>query len=186
MAVLTTSDLKTYYGFAFPAAQDAMYERMIAAAERACLEYLGMDSFETQAIVQYFDCVKGQGRYVLSAPVSSVTGVWLDIGRSFDAALAPADYMVDMKTGVLTLYDPAKADGVLALKVSYSVGWAAVPDDVRYCVAMTVQYMAKVSQTSQSGVVSRSTDGGTESMDQNVVPLPVQKHLAKYRMQVAR
>lgn len=181
MAVLTVDDLRIKYGFSFPASKDAQFTEYINSSEAACLKYLDRSSFETAEITQYFDG-NVTNRYVLDySPVKSITSITLRDGTE----LSEDDYRVD-SNGILTFYRIHPTEGLDAMKVEYECGWDNVPSDIKYCIAMTVQYLAKMMATNQAGVSTRNTEGGTESLEQNIPPLAVQKLLSNYRFMRAK
>lgn len=188
MPTLTPEDLRSTYGFVFASGRDAQYQQLIAVAESMCLRCLDRKAFESAEFVQHFD---GGSRdlFVLdAAPVLAVTSVCIDASRVFSNPLEPSAYSVDRGTGILALLVPGllPKEGRKVMRVEYTAGWAAVPDDIKYCIAATVQYLAKLMQSNQVGITARNADGGTESLEQNLPPLAVQRHLSMYRFGRAR
>lgn len=180
-ALLTVADLRNYYGFKIQTASEAMFSRMIEAAQDACARYLGMESLkQKRSVSEFFQDSNGVKFFVLSAnPLDTVTSV-LDGAR----VLAPSDYRVDRNSGIVLVKSGASASEV---EVQYVIGWGEdVPKDILYCVAMTVQKMAKDSQSARMGEISRSIEGGSENWEQTVVPQAVQNYLDKYRFNLAR
>jgi hypothetical protein len=177
--ILTVNQLRTTYGLAsINETTAAKFEALIEAATTAVFEFIGRDR-EVGSFVQYFD--GGVQQFVLNhTPVASVVGVYVDPDRLYATALGSAEYRLDTSSGVLTVYTNVP-DAVDVVRVSYTAGWATVPDDILYCIAMTVQHMAIMSQSNRAGVESRSVDGGTETLDQNIPPLAIQRHLAMYK-----
>ena len=182
MAVLTCEDLRTIYGLNLPGSKDAQWAELIRVAEAACLGWLGYDQFGTAGATEYFDDVAGSTIQLKLLPVKSAT-VWLN-GRngSWQEPLSQDAYRLESKTGTIRLYMSNRA-GVDAIKVEYTYGWepGEVPADVKACIAQTVQYLTRLTQTGQIGVTQRNTDGGTESIEQNIPPLAVRSVLLRYR-----
>lgn len=177
--VLTVENLRGFYGFKIPTTSEAMYTRMILAAQKACASYLGVTSLKSVLTCEeIFNTADGQRLLCLSAaPVKGVTSV---VGSS------GIGYAFRCDTGSATVYPGTSFSGE-EVCVTYTVGWGdAVPEDVLYCVAMTVQKMAKDAQSARVGEVSRTTEGGSESWEQTVVPNSVQQYLSRYRMNLAR
>lgn len=186
--IITPADLRDKYAFGFTQSQtdDAFYANFIDGATSACYHFLDVDDLASTARVEFFD--GGSKKLVLShTPVISVIGVYADPERGYTTALASSKYRIDFTSGVLVLYDDAlDADLQDAIKVSYTSGYATIPEDIKYAVALTVQLWARTLQSSQAGVISRTVDGGTESLDQSIPPLAVQKYLASYRRNLVR
>jgi hypothetical protein len=176
--VMTPGDLRETYSFTFPASRDTYYASLIESATAACQRHLERD-LRVSPFTDYHD--GGSSAIVLDhTPVTAISMVTVA-----GILIHPEVYRVDKDAGVLILYQdvPQGRDVVV---VEYTAGWEVIPGDVLWCVALTVQYMAKLMQSSQAGVVSRVTDGGTENLEQNLPPLAVQKHLSAYRRNRAR
>lgn len=186
--IITPAELRDKYAFGFTQSQedDAFYANLIEGATSACYRFMGVDDLAPTGRIEFFN--GGSKRLVLSnTPVISVTGVYVDPERGYATALTASQYRIDLESGVLILYDDVLDSELLdAIKVTYTSGFAAVPEDIRYAVALTVQLWARTLQSSQAGVLSRTVDGGTESLDQSIPPLAVQKYLMTYRRNLVR
>ena len=171
-ALLTVDDLRTKYGFRFNKDQDAYFAQMILSAQKACAYYMDLDSLSAvTTCTEEFDLIKGQKLLVLSGtPFKALEKVYLD-GVEVAAA---------MSSRSTTVYLPENSAS--KAKVVYSIGWGTeVPEDILYCVAMTVQYMSRMANASLMGKTSQSTDGGSETYEQSVCPLAVRQYLDRYR-----
>lgn len=181
MAILTIEELKTKYGFSFSSNKDEQMRSALAAAESVCLKYLGFENEITTSFVQYFD--GGYSRFVLKfAPVVRVLNIYIDTERRFLEPISDDFYRLDEKTGVVTLYCRPAPSGRDVMKVEYEAGYSTVPEDIKMCIALTCQQISRLVQSSLVGITSRTTDGGTESIDQNFPTLAVQKTLERYRL----
>lgn len=172
--ILTTAELQSNYGFKFPATGNGYYERMILAAQKACAKYLDMESLKQEcSCSEVFEVERGQRSVVLSAnPLASVVSV-------LDGSEARADYMVDLRSSVVFAKSGFNSGEVT---VNYTIGWGnAVPEDVKYAVAMTVQHMARMANSALMGKNSMSTDGGSETYEQAIVPTAVRQYLDTIR-----
>ncbi len=169
--LLTCDDLRTKYGFHFNKEQDAYFESMILAAQRACAAYMDLDSLSAIVLcTEDFELSEGQRVLVLTgSPFRSVESVTLDGEES--------NFSVSSRGGTVYLPEHSATKAV----VKYYVGWAQAPQDVLYCVAMTVQHMSRMANASLVGKTSQSTDGGSESYEQSVCPLAVRTYLDRYR-----
>ncbi len=176
--LLTPEDLRTEYGFSINPTQETQYESLIKTATEACFRYIGRD-LSVETFDQYAD---GNSQVIVldNSPVVSITGVSLDPGRTYATKLLESSYRLDPASGVLRIYDPIP-QGEDAVKISYTAGYSEVPADILYCIAMTVQYMRMVLQADLAGVSSRTTDGGTQAIEQSIPPLAVKNHLAIYQ-----
>ncbi len=182
MAVLTCNDLRTVYGLNLPSSKDAQWTELIKVAESACLGWLGYDKFGTASATEYFDDVAGSTIQLKLFPVKSAAVYLNGKNGEWGSPLQSGSYRLDGKAGTIRLYASNSA-GVDAIKVEYTYGWELdeIPADVKACIAQTVQYLTRLTQTGQIGVTQRTTDGGTESIEQNIPPLAVRSVLLRYR-----
>lgn len=172
--VLTVEDLRTKYGFHFSESQEAFFENMILAAQKACARYMDMETLkQTLVCEEVFDTTPGQRYIVLSgSPLKSVEHV-------YDGDVDVSSFRVSIKSNVIRMNRGLSGQEVV---VSYTVGWESVPEDVLYCVAMTVQVMSRMANSGFMGKNSQSTEGGSETIEQAVVPLAVRQYLDRYRL----
>ena len=164
--LLTLDDLRTLYGFSFPKSQDEAYAALLATAEERVLSYAEIEQGEVE---EYFPAGK---IFVLThLPVLSVESVKVS-GQDIE-------YRFEKRPNAVILSSEPESEVV----VSYSCGWAEgnVPETIKTAIAFTVQHLMKLSSGKLLGINSRSTEGGTETIEQSVPPLAVQKMLEPYR-----
>lgn len=171
-ALISNDDLRAKYGFRFPKDQDSYFSQMVIAAQKACADYMDMDSLQTIcSCTETFELTSGQTTVVLSGtPFRAITAVKID-------GVETSSWMLDSRCRALRIIP--KADVV---EVEYTIGWGEnVPEDVLYCVAMTVQHMSRMANSSLMGKNSMTTDGGSETYEQSVVPTAVRQYLDRLR-----
>lgn len=172
-ALLSVDDLRAKYGFRFNKDQDAYFTQMILSAQRACADYMDMDSLSSVvSCTENYELAKGQRILVLSGtPFKSVEKVYLD-------DVETSSWSIGSRSAVVYLSEHSANTA----KVVYTIGWgSSIPEDVLYCVAMTVQHMARMANASLMGKNSLTTDGGSETYEQSVCPLAVRQYLDRYR-----
>ncbi len=170
-ALLSVDDLRNKYGFHFNKEQEAYFSSMILTAQRACADYMDVDSLALTSCSEELDLAENQTSVVLSGtPFVEITAVFLD-------GEAVTGYSVDSRSHVVYLPESTAKK----CKVEYKIGYSKVPEDVLYCIAMTVQSMARMANASLMGKNSQSTDGGSETYEQSVVPLAVRTYLDRIR-----
>ena len=170
MSTMTLAELKVRGQLSFPQTLDAYYQSLLDAAEDACLAECGIDN---GTATEYFD--GGHRAYLLSyGPVSSITSVEID-----GTLLGQANYRLEGRGSKLVILTET-AMGVGNLKVVYSCGFTET-ELFKHAVAMTVQQMAKLQSSKQVAVINRTTEGGTEQLDQNLIPLAAKTALNKYK-----
>ena len=164
--ILTLDDLRTVYGFSFPASQDEVYTALLATAEEGVLAYAEIEQGE---VSEYF--TEESSGYVLThTPVREVKSVLVDdveVGYRFEPR---ANFVVPDSTGSTVV-------------VNYTCGWAEgeEPESIKMAIAFTVQHLSKLSAGKLLGINSRTTEGGTETIEQSTPPLAVQKMLERFR-----
>lgn len=163
--ILTADDLRNTYSFTFSDASVAMYESLLATAEAECLSYADI---EEGSVSEYFD--RGGKRLTLThTPIKSITAVTVN-GEA-------VTYRYEERRKQIVLDESTDYE----VKVDYECGWETAPDIIKAAIALTVQHLAKLQNSKQMGILSRSTEGGSEQIEQNIPPLAVKGLLDKYR-----
>lgn len=169
--ILTLEDLRMKYGFDIPAAKEALWQSFLDTAEEACFAYANIEQGE---VVEFFD--NPSSRVVLThCPVLEVKSVkcqGTDITFRFE----------DRSKSVVMANKPTGE-----VEVTYTCGWYTDKVPAMFCaaIAFTVQHLSKLSQAKLLGITSRTTEGGTETIEQSTPPLAVQKMLEPYRVMKA-
>ena len=165
--LLTLDDLRKIYGFSFPESQNDAYQAILATAEEEVLAYAEIEQGD---IEEHFPA--GDSGYVLThTPVLEVRSVKVD-GTE-------VSFRYEKRAGYVV---PSSSSGSEVV-VSYSCGWkeGEVPETIRTAIAFTMQHLMKLSSGKLLGINSRSTEGGTETIEQSTPPLAVQKMLERFR-----
>ena len=165
--LLTLDDLRTVYGFSFPKSQDETYQALLSTAEEEVLRYAEIEQGDVE---EYFP--GGDSGYVLThTPVLEV--------KSVKVNGAEAAYRYEKRANYIKVSSSSGSEVVVA----YSCGWAEgkVPETIKTAIAFTAQHLMKLSSGKLLGISSRSTEGGTETIEQSTPPLAVQKMLEPYR-----
>ena len=166
--LLTLDDLRQSFGFDIPASQETRYEMYLETAEEACLSYASID---IGSVTEYF---RGSDILVLShSPVLEVQSVTSSDGSQLDFRYE--------KRAESVVLSAVPAGEVI---VKYTCGWVdeKVPATLKTAIAFTVQQLAKLNAARLLGVTSRTTEGGTEVVEQSIPPLAVQKMLDPFRV----
>lgn len=170
MSTMTLEQLKVRGQLSFPTTLDPFYQSLLDAAEDMCLQECGIES---GSATEYFN--GGVRSFALThGPVSGITSVEVN-GTTLESTAWRFDQRAAML--VITAGTPVGVDNV---KVVYACAFAE-SELFMQAVAMTVQQMAKLQSSKQVGVVSRSTEGGTEQMDQKMLPDAVKTALNKFK-----
>ena len=170
MSTMTLAELKLRGQLSFPETLNTYYQSLLDAAEEMCLQECGIAS---GTVTEYFN--GGVRAFALNyGPVSSVTSVEID-----GTTLQSSDYRLDSRAAKLTI-SAGTSVGVDNVKVVYTCAFTET-ELFKQAIAMTVQQMAKLQSSKQVGVVSRTTDGGTEQLDQKMLPEAVKTALNKFK-----
>ena len=170
MSVMTLAQLKVRGQISFPETLNAYYQALLDAAEDMCLQECGI---ETGNVTEYFN--GGVRSFALThGPVSGITSVEVD-----GTTLQSTAWRLDTRASMLVVNNGTPA-GVDNVKVVYACAFTE-NELFMQAVAMTVQQMAKLESSKLVGVISRSTEGGTEQMDQKMLPDAVKTALNKFK-----
>ena len=163
--VLTLNDLRADYGFSFPAQQETAMQVLLDTAEEACLSFA---SIELGDVEEHFP--KGGSIFVLThSPVLEVESVTCNG--------SPFVFRYEKRSETVVLSSSVSGEVI----VNYKCGWKEIPVVLKTAIAFTVQHLQKLNSAKLLGITSRSTDGGTETIEQSVPPLAVQKLLEQFR-----
>lgn len=173
-AIITVADLRKFYGLSFSEAKDPYFENLILVAQKACASYMGMDTLrQLYSCSEYIETVVGQKEVILTGqPLVSIQHV-------YDGDREVTEFLIDLTKNVLRFTHGVSSSQV---RVEYTIGWEdEVPADVKFCVAQTVGYMARMANSTLYGKNSMNTEGGSETYEQSVVPLALRTYLDRYR-----
>lgn len=181
--LFSLDDFKTRFRVTTTATDDqlhALRQSVSAAIERVCNRVIEDDGNE---ITEYHD---GNGLpYILlkRPPIHSVTGVWIDPGRTFDSStqLASTDYFIvdegnAMGIGTLELSpswwaplaarqmdEPSFGYGRQSVKVVYRGGFREIPSDLREAAMLWAFH----AQAHKPGVTSETIGSYSASYEQS-------------------
>lgn len=168
MEILTLDDLRLRYGLSFPDSLSIQYQTMLDTAVEACLSYAGIE----EGLVEEHFLDAGRTLHLTHAPIKDVVSV-----KASDEELP---FRFDKRSSSVII-SPYLARRTGEIVVAYNVGWAVVPASFKSAVALTVQHLSKLQNSKQMGVLSRTTEGGTEQIEQNIPPLAVKGLLDSFR-----
>lgn len=164
--ILTLDDLRTRYGFSFPATQDEYYTALLATAEEEVLAWAEIEQGDVEEIFTE----EATGYVLTHTPVLEVRSVKVDgeeCGFRFERR---ANYLIPNIWGS-------------EVSVSYTCGWkeGEIPESIRTAIAFTAQHLFRLSGAKLLGITQRNTEGGTETIEQSTPPLAVQRMLERFR-----
>lgn len=166
--LVTFEDLKTLYGMPSLKESDRpQYENLLLTAEEEVLEYAGLE--KDGDAQEFFEGDGKKGFLLLLKPIKEVVSV--TVGGE------PVPYRYNERTHMVTLSSPAYAEVV----VDECLGFEETPRIIYKAIAETVQYWVKYINSNMVGVTSRSTDLGTETLEQWELPQAVKSALGRFR-----
>lgn len=166
--LVTFEELRTLHGMPYLKESDRpQYENLLLTAEEEVLEYAGLSLNEDAE--EYFEGNGARTFLLVRKPIMDVTNV--TVGGE------PVDFRFNERTRMLTLSSPAYAE----VKVEEWLGFTKMPRILKKAIAETVQYWAKYINSNMVGVTSRSTDLGTETLEQWELPTAVKSALERFK-----
>lgn len=168
--LVTVDDLKSTYGFSVTDKIRGEYEAMLETAEEECLSYAGLEVGELN---EYFEGDGGRILCLTHKPIISIDSVTVDG--------IPSSYRFESRASKLVLSSAAREGSEII--VTMQLGWkdGKAPSTIRTAIALTVQHLSKLQGAKLMGVLSRSTDGGTEQIEQSIPPLAVKGLLDRFK-----
>ncbi len=168
--LVTVEDLKSTYGFSVSEKSKSEYEAYLLTAEEECLAYAGLEIGEFD---EYLEGNGGRFYCLTHKPVLSIDSVTVD-GTS-------VSYRYEKRASRLILGEQAKEGAEII--VSVTLGWedGKAPSSLKSAIALTVQHLSKLQSAKLMGITSRTTDGGTETIEQSIPPLAVKGLLDRFK-----
>ena len=182
-SLTTRAALKLYLGIdAADSDHDDLLDSLIAyASER--IESHCRRAFASAEVTEYLDG-PGTSRLVLARrPVTALAGVYEDADRDFgeDTVIPDDELALYPETGVVERVNGIFPRGTRNVKVEYTGGYAAIPDDVAIaCVKLAAAWYAH-ARTGADGVASETLGGYSAEYSARALPADVEGALAPYR-----
>lgn len=166
--MVTVEELRSIYSFDIPTSQEAKYSELIRIADDACRTYA---EIEDGSVTEWFD--GGSDILPLThTPIREVDAV------TISGSETSFIYKARSKSIQLSFEPPVLRNSV---EVTYTCGWSEEPRLFKAAVALTVQHLSKLTASRLAGVISRSTEGGTEQYDQEIIPTAAKAQLNYFR-----
>ena len=168
--LVSVEDMRLLHGASISDDQKARWEMLLSVAEEEVLSYA---SLESGAVEEHFP--GGADSYVLThCPVLEVVKASCD-GQ--DVAIGRIDARSD--TVHLAAVTPEGSD----VCIFYTCGWAEgrTPAIILKAIAFTASHLNRLEAGRLLGTTQRTTDGGSEQIEQSTPPLAVQKMLERFR-----
>ena len=158
---------------------DAKVQGYITEVSKAIETYCDR-SFESLSRTETYNYYGENSILLGQYPVTSITGVFFDTQRVFDAEseIDSGDYYLMPEEGLIGFIQRPRDYGRQILRVTYDSGYAAVPSDVQLACKLWVEHLYRVVPVSL-GISSKSKQEETVSyLDK--VPDVVTKYLTDY------
>ena len=118
-------------------------------------------------------------------PIIMVSGLWDDTDRDFEDEdeISSDDYLIYEEEGYIKLYNDESTfiDGSQNIKIIYSGGYNPVPDDLKGACAEAVMQSYRRIKEKHFGYSSRSSQGGSLSLDLSSWPNETKLTLNHYK-----
>lgn len=161
--MVTVDDLRSIYSFDIPKMHEAKYYQLIAIAEDACRAYAEIENGE---VIEWFN--GGDVLPLTHTPIKSISSVTIN-GNETAFTYRPRSKSIHLREEV-----PFKKD---CIEVRYVCGWKEEPMLFNSAVALTVLHLSKLTASRLVGVISRSTEGGSEQYEQEIIPTAAKAQL---------
>lgn len=175
--------MKTYLAIS-GAEHDSLLNSLIPAVSEAIENYCRR-RFAQESLVEYYD--GGSFSIILARfPVLSIDSVYTDpSGQLNPGTLISSDsYVLYPDPGLLILHSGKFPSGKRAVKVSYTAGYATIPDDLKQSATMLVSAWFIRARQGADGISSESIADYSVSFGPKRLPPAVRSVLDFYRLQV--
>jgi uncharacterized phiE125 gp8 family phage protein len=130
----TLPKLKTFLGIDTNDDDDKLYQHLKSAD--AFFKSETQRTFEQTTYTEYYDGDGSDELFIDHYPIISVTSIYDDLDRDYEAedVFEDDDYMIYEDQGMIKLDDTYFQDGSKNVKITYSAGYAAIPNDIQMAV----------------------------------------------------
>lgn len=191
MALITTAEAKTLIPTLNGTDDDAWIATLITAVGQAFGRWCGYPGntpvMESTSYTRDYDGNGGRDLALDVWPVTAITSVYDDTTLDFTSStylLSASDYaIVNSRTLRLksTATHSAWSEGTGNVRVAFTAGYSAIPDDVKRLAQMAVRHAYDLRQTQGKTSVSQG-QGNTSFADPSWLPAEVKQGLAGYRL----
>ena len=155
---------------------DVMLQRLLSAASKAIANYINRDIVS----LSYTDILDGSGGCVVSlsnTPISAVASVTINGNSIPVGSVTTTGYYFTSSQIILNGYNFCR--GKSNVVISYTAGYATVPNDIEQACIGTVQFW--LGDRMRNGEVSRSMGGQTITFSQKDMPEWIKTILMQYK-----
>lgn len=196
MALITTSEAKSMIPMLSGSGDDSLISTLITVTDRMIAQHLGYppatagsaSTAESTSYTLYLDGPGGRELTIPIWPVTSITSIYDSVDRRYAAAdlVASTDYtLVEGQNGLVELDWDAQhgtfSEARRSIKVTFTAGWATVPEDIKHAAKLTVRHLWGHRQT--AGKTTEGINGlNTSYVDPTSLPKEAKDILAPYRL----
>jgi hypothetical protein len=162
MALTTVPNCKAFRGIPGDNQEhDAELDRLIPSVqeflERECERV-----FEQATVTEYYNGLDWQDRLMVARPpIVSITNIWDDLMRTYATPLLNTRYVIEQaEAGVIRLDGFTFQKGIRNIKITYSGGFSAIPEDLEQAAIELVWAAREKGVNNLVGVRSRSIADG--------------------------
>ena len=177
-------DLREYLGItAGDTAQDSRLQMFINAFSGWVNAYTRR-KIKARDLTEYYDGTALDTLFVDNYPINSLTNLYVDTGRDYDAAseITSGDYMIYSAVGKIVLDDDIFDAGAQSVKIVYNGGYATIPWELQQ---VTREFLLAIWDRDRKGLVnvsSISTEGQSVSYEnEGWMPKSILDVLTQYR-----
>lgn len=167
--------------------EDDTIDFLVDAANELVHTYTGR-KFVSTTYTEHYDGTGASKLILKEYPVVSITSVHSDSNRDFgaDSLLSADDYIIDKKSGILTLWNGEShfSSGVRNVKVVYVAGYAAgdMPYDLKHAAKLIVATIYRRQfQDQRFGLLSETVGERTMTYANEDIPKMAAMILNRYR-----
>ncbi len=184
MPITTTAACKDFRGIAAENTEhDAELDRLIVAVQ-AFLEQECQRTFDQNVVTEYYNGSDWRDRLIVSKPpIIGITNIWDDPARVYSTPLDSSLYVIDdADAGVIRLDGITFSSGLRNIKITYTGGYTATPDDLEEAAIELVWAARMKGDQNLVGVRSRSLADSSTQFLNLAWPLDLEPIISKYRL----
>jgi uncharacterized phiE125 gp8 family phage protein len=183
MSLTTRDDLKRYLGIdASDTSRDDLLDDLIAYASERIESYCAR-RFASEDVTEYIDGPGTTELVLARRPVTELTSVRLDASREFpeESELDESELVLHAESGVLERDGAVFPRGASNVRVEYTAGHAAVPEDLALAAIKLAAAWYAHARSGADGFDRETLGGYSAEYEHAALPADVAAILAPYR-----
>ncbi len=183
--LVSAAELKRYLMIT-SSSYDTILQEIKDGVEDWVKQYLDRDLL-VSSYTEYYDGDGSGSLRVRNYPITAITSIYADPARLFAAgSLIPSSDVISGVTqndnvGLIELYSYKFLKGVKGIKITYSAGYATIPERLQHAVKLICAREFLIQDKRMSGMVTQQVGDKTIALELDAIPKNALSILERFR-----